>query len=148
LVQQGSQRIKEEASLAKLLQFMLPARYQQQMHRTQPMQLVRLTELIKQHFGVLELHFWVATNTRCGHETGPEKASRADIWFTRLKLVLRAFFVSIGTLGVQRLSGRANSWIFMYHKRIVPGQVWIPNRSSGRINISEYRGLSGRIEGD
>jgi len=33
----------------------------------------RLTELIKQLFGVLELYKWFTTKPRMGHETNPEK---------------------------------------------------------------------------
>ena len=47
------------------------------------------------------------------------------------ELVLRVFYVSIGTLGVRTFGGRANSSALTYQKRIVPRQVWIPNRSSG-----------------
>ena len=101
-----------------------------------PDMFILLKELMKQHFGVLKLYWWLPTKTRFGHETGPDKSCRADIWCTRLQIALRAFFVSIGTLGFRRFGGRGNSVAFTYQKLTVTGQVWIPHRSPGRINTS------------
>jgi len=86
---------------------------------------IRLTELFKQHFGVFELHTWFATKTRFGHETGPEKSSRADLRCTRLLIALRVFFVSTGTLGLRSLGGRTSSSVLTGPKRMVLGQVWM-----------------------
>jgi len=52
---------------------------------------IRLTELIKQHCGVLELYWWLVTKTRFLHETGPEKSSQADIRCTGPQIVLHVF---------------------------------------------------------
>jgi len=85
----------------------------------------RLTELIKQHFGVLELYKWFAPETRFGHETIPEKSYRADIRCTRLQLALRVFLVWTGTLGLRRFDGRTNSSVFTHPKIVFPAQVWM-----------------------
>jgi len=81
-----------------------------------------MTELIEQHFGVLELYEWSATLICFWHETGPEKSCPADIWHTRLQTALRVFFVSVGPLGLRRFGGRANSLVFAHNKQIVPGK--------------------------
>ena len=61
---------------------------------------IRLTELLKQHFGVLELYEWFATKTCFWHETGPgnhlglifgvpgSKWRCASFWFRRKILVV------------------------------------------------------------
>ena len=75
------------------------------------------------------------------------KTPRADIWCTVPgQVALRAVFVSIGTLGLTRFDGWANSSVFMYDERIVPGHVWIPHRSSGRANASVWHRFSRPIE--
>jgi len=72
-----------------------------------------------------------------GHEAIQEKSSRVIIC-TRLQIASRIFFVSIGTVGLRRFSGRANSSFSKKRKRIVPGQVWIPLRSSGSTNTGVW----------
>jgi len=50
-------------------------------------------------------------------------------------------------------SGIARPWwpdelFFSHIKQIVPGQAWIPHRSSGRLNTAEYWGFSKRVDWD
>ena len=66
---------------------------------------------------------WFATKTRFGHETRPEKSSRADIRCTRLQMALRVFLVSTEILGLQRFGGQARSSVFIVPKLTIPGQV-------------------------
>jgi len=58
---------------------------------------IRLTKLIRQHFAILEPYRWFAATTCFGHETSPDKSSRADIRWTRLQTTLPICFVSTGT---------------------------------------------------
>ena len=68
--------------------------------------------------GSPQKHVW-------GTKQVQQKSSRADIRCTRLRIELRVFFVSIGTLGLRIFGGRTNSSVFNGPERMVPGQVWM-----------------------
>lgn len=67
---------------------------------------------------------------RFAHQNGQENTSRADIRFTRLRMTLRVFFISIGLLRLRRFGGQTRSSVFTTSpKRTVPGHDWMVDNS-------------------
>ena len=96
---------------------------------------------------MLELYTTLTTK-RLAHQEGAEEFLRADIRCTRLQMMLRIFLFRLEFWCCEDLVAWRTPRFVRIKKRSVSGQVWVPHRSFGRINTSEWRGLSRRIEWD
>jgi len=79
---------------------------------------LRLPELIKQRFGVLELYWWLATKNTFWHETYLGKSSRADICRTRLQTTLCIFFESTGVLCLRIFGDRTKPLVLLIQNKL------------------------------